>query len=407
MFAMGALSCAVFSQQAQAGQISGTIRFVGGVRFDHDNLGSATHVSFWFDVDNNVHHSTVVVPQGDFVSVPWGTQADMAQPWIFHHLHPLQLYGVFGVLMFDLTSATVVNRSNFFLNIRGQGTVSGNGFTDTAGTFSFTVANSDGRPQSIFGFAAEFSAFSPATDFDHNGKPDYVLSNGGTRQTLVYYMNNNIFLEGLLGPPLPAGWNLIDVADFNSDGNPDYLLFKPSTRQSAIWYLTGTTFLSSAYGPTIASGYQLTGVADFNEDGYPDYVLYNASTHKTAVWYMNNNLFVSGAYGPTLPAGWSLAGVADFDGDGPLDYLLFKPSPRQSAVWYLGGTTFLSNAYGPTLPSGWTLTGTGDFNSDGKPDYVLFRPSTRQTAIWYLNGTVFVSSAVGPTLPSGWELVSP
>ena len=61
-----------------------------------------------------------------------------------------------------------------------------------------------------------------------NGKPDYVLYIGGTRQTVVWYMNNNVFLEGLLGPTLPAGWNLIDVADFNSDGNPDYLLFKPS-----------------------------------------------------------------------------------------------------------------------------------------------------------------------------------
>src|SRR6266487_7090030 len=33
----------------------------------------------------------------------------------------------------------------------------------------------------------------PATDFDHSGKPDYVLYNGGTRQTAVWYMNNNVF----------------------------------------------------------------------------------------------------------------------------------------------------------------------------------------------------------------------
>jgi FG-GAP-like repeat len=247
----------------------------------------------------------------------------------------------------------------------------------------------------------------PNTDFNHDGKPDILLYAPTTRQTAIWYMNNNAFLFGAYCPTLPAGWNVIDVADFNGDGNLDYALFNASTRQSAIWYLSGVTFITGVYGPTLPSGWQLVGAADFNANGKPDYVLYNASTRQTAIWYMNNNVFLIGAYGPTLPAGWSLAGVADFDGDGERDYLLLNASTRQSAIWYLSGVTFLSAAYGPTIASGYQLQGTADFNGDGKPDYLLFSPSTRRTAIWYLNNNIFLSGAYGPTVPTGWNLVAP
>jgi len=96
------------------------------------------------------------------------------------------------------------------------------------------------------------------------------------------------------------------VADFNRDAHPDYALFNPSTRQTAIWYLNNNVYVSAAYGRTITSGYVLSGVADFNVDGHPDYLLYNSTTRWTAIWYLNNNVYVSAAYGPTLPPGWSL-----------------------------------------------------------------------------------------------------
>jgi FG-GAP-like repeat len=247
----------------------------------------------------------------------------------------------------------------------------------------------------------------PATDFDHNHKPDYVLYNGATRQTAVWYLNNNVFLGSAYGPILPAGWNMVDVADFNGDGKADYALFNPSTRQTAIWYLSGVTFIGSAYGPTLPGGWTLVATGDFNDDCKPDYVLYNASTRQTAVWYMNDNVFLFGVYGPTLPPGWSLVGVADFNGDGQRDYLLFDSSTHQTAIWYLSGVTFLGGLYGPTLPSGWQLVGTADFNGDGKPDYLLYNPSTHQTAIWYLNNNILLVGLYAPTLPTGWNLVAP
>jgi elongation factor P hydroxylase len=247
----------------------------------------------------------------------------------------------------------------------------------------------------------------PPTDFNNDGKPDFVLYNPSTGQTVIWSMNNNVHVTGSYGATLPAGWSLVGVADFNNDGHPDYLLFNPSTGQTVIWYLSRTTFLAANHGPTLPSGWELVATDDFNDDGKPDLVLYNPSTRQTVVWYMNNNVHVTGSYGATIPADWSLAAVADFNGDGHPDYLLFNANTGDSVIWYLSGTTHTSGRYGSTIAAGYTLAGTADFNGDGKPDYVLYNPSTHQTAIWYMNNYLLIGTADGPTLPSGWSLVAP
>jgi len=235
-------------------------------------------------------------------------------------------------------------------------------------------------------------------DFNGNGNPDYVLYNANTRNTAIWYLNNNVYVSGAYGPTLPSGWQLVATGDFNGDGKPDYVLYNTITRQTAIWYLNNNVYLGGAYGPTLPAGWILIGAGDFNGDNKPDYVLYNSGTHQTAIWYLNNNVYIGGGFGPTLPSGWTLVGLADFDRDGHADYLLFHPSSGHTAIWYLSGRALIGAAWGPTIASGWTLVATADFNGDGKPDYVLYTGDTRQTAIWYLNNNVFVSGAYGPTL---------
>ena len=242
-------------------------------------------------------------------------------------------------------------------------------------------------------------------DFNGDGHPDYVLQNASTHQTVIWYLNNNLFISGAYGPTLVTGWGLRAVADFNRDGHPDYALFASSTNQTGLWYLSGPTFIEGAYGPSLPSGWELVGTADFNGDNFPDYVLQNSSTHQTAIWYLNNSVFVSGTYGPILPTGWSMVGVADFNRDGHPDYALFNPTTRQTAIWYLSGPTLVGGAFGPGVPSGWQLVAVADFNGDGHPDYLLYNASSRQTAIWYLNNNVYIGGAYGPTISSGWSLV--
>lgn len=256
-------------------------------------------------------------------------------------------------------------------------------------------------------YIGTFRVFGPKYDFNRDGKPDYVLYSPGTRQTAIWYLNNNEYQAGALGPTVSVGWSFVDSADFNGDGHSDYALYNASTHQTAIWYLNNNVYVSGAYGPTLPSGWALVAVGDFNGNGTPDYVLYNPSSGQTAIWYMNNNLYVSGGYGPILPAGWNVAGLGDFNRDGHTDYLLFNSTSRQSAIWYLSGRTLIGAAYGPTIASGYQLKGAADFNGDGKPDYALSHATTRQTAIYYLNNNVYVGFAFGPTLPVGWSLVAP
>jgi hypothetical protein len=103
------------------------------------------------------------------------------------------------------------------------------------------------------------------------------------------------------GPLGVLNWSLLAVSDFNGDSKPDYVLVNFSTRQTAIWYMNNNIFVSGAFGPTLPANWSLVAVGDFNGDSKPDYVLLNISTHQTAIWYMNNNIFVGGAFGPTIP----------------------------------------------------------------------------------------------------------
>jgi hypothetical protein len=247
----------------------------------------------------------------------------------------------------------------------------------------------------------------PATDFNSDARPDFLLSNPITRQTAIWYMNNNIHFASNTGPTLPSGWSVASVADFNRDGHPDYLLFNSTTHETAIWYLVGATFLTANNGPTLPTGWEVVATSDFNGNGRPDLVLYRPSTGQTAIWYMNNNVHVGSATGPTLPGGWSLVAAADFNGDGQPDYLLFRPSTHETVIWYMSGVTHTNSRSGPTIPAGYDLTGVADFDGNGRPDYVLNNSSTRQTVIWYLNDNVRIGSTSGPTLPGGWNLMAP
>jgi FG-GAP-like repeat len=279
--------------------------------------------------------------------------------------------------------------------------------SDNGGANVAYAATFNGEEDIYYVRISPVTARAVVSDFNNNGHPDYVLHSANTRQTAIWYLNNNVYVSAAYGPTLVPGWILSGVADFNRDSHSDYALFAPNTNQTALWYLSGPTLVGNAFGPTLPNGWELAGAADFNGDNKPDYMLYNGSTHQTAVWYLNNNVYVGGGFGPTLPAGWVLVGAADFDRDGHTDYVLFHPTSGYTAIGYLSGLTLIGAAWGPTLPSGWALVATADFNGDGRPDYVLYSSATRQTAIWYLNNNVFVSGALGPTLPVGWSLIAP
>ena len=99
-------------------------------------------------------------------------------------------------------------------------------------------------------------------DFNRDGHPDFVLlDTGGGSQSVIWYLSGRTLVGRANGPSVPprvpGGWGLVGTSDFNGDGYPDYLLYNSNTRQTAIWYLNNNVFISGVYGPTLPAGWSL------------------------------------------------------------------------------------------------------------------------------------------------------
>lgn len=144
------LSVAGFCQSAQAAMINGAITFSGGAIYDTSSLATATRVNTFLDVK-------VMSSDGDFGSF---TNPDdpvaMAMPWIFSPSTATPSLWSVGGFTYDLSSATVVLQSADFLLISGTGTVSGNGFDPTPGTWSFTSQSPSAN--GVFSFSGSSEA---------------------------------------------------------------------------------------------------------------------------------------------------------------------------------------------------------------------------------------------------------
>jgi hypothetical protein len=166
--ATGLCLCSFFCGQVQAASsIQGEIDFGGVVTFNTTSLATATEVDLWQPLQNGPSNfSRVLQRSGDFANPTFninaGDSAAMAAPWIFNSgtvATPLPgpatnaLWSI-GGFTFNLTSSTVVSQSATFLDITGVGTITGNGFNATPGTWSFTATQADGSSNPNFSFQA-------------------------------------------------------------------------------------------------------------------------------------------------------------------------------------------------------------------------------------------------------------
>jgi hypothetical protein len=66
-------------------------------------------------------------------------------------------------------------------------------------------------------------------------------------------------IASALGPTPPGGWVFVAAADFDGNGKPDYLLYNPGPRQTVIWYLNNNVLVNAPFGPTITADRSLVG----------------------------------------------------------------------------------------------------------------------------------------------------
>ena len=138
----------------EAGPINGSITIKGGTELDTTSANTATKVTGW--LNGAGAKPTVVSKSGDFSTyVSVGNPVTMtALPWIFGS-GQLNLWKV-GGFTFDLTTSTVTQRINGLLAVSGTGTIRGNGFVPTSGTWRFSTQNPPAN--NVFSFSASTTA---------------------------------------------------------------------------------------------------------------------------------------------------------------------------------------------------------------------------------------------------------
>jgi hypothetical protein len=147
--ATGFISCALFTQQAQAVMISGDIAFAGTAAYspDTDSLATATTVTAFSAV-------TVSSVSGSFTSVALGSPVTMSA-WTFNPSTATPGLWTVGGFTFDLATSTIGSQTASMIDITGAGTLTGNGFDPTVGAWEFTSQSALGRQHSTFSFSSD------------------------------------------------------------------------------------------------------------------------------------------------------------------------------------------------------------------------------------------------------------
>ena len=78
---------------------------------------------------------------------PWTFTSGLANLWSV------------GGFTFNLTTSSIIQQGNGFLAVSGTGTITGNGYTDTPGTWKFSTQNPPAN--GVFSFSASITASLP------------------------------------------------------------------------------------------------------------------------------------------------------------------------------------------------------------------------------------------------------
>lgn len=130
---------------AHAAPITGSINFSsgagGGIIFQDSagnlttSLAAATGIQSWLIAE-------VEEGSGSFDSVPDGASVLFSVPWVFNPSTPkTPLWTIAGPqnFSFNLASSTIAFQNQYFLAIKGIGTLTATGFDPTPGTWFFTT----------------------------------------------------------------------------------------------------------------------------------------------------------------------------------------------------------------------------------------------------------------------------
>jgi hypothetical protein len=155
VLATGLISCALYTQQAQAMQITGSLTFGGTVELNTGSAGTATAVTAWHGA-GGMGMPFVLSVGGGFVGfVSPNDPTTFHAPWSFAS-GPISAFWSVDGFTFDLTESHVFSQGGNppGVTVDGSGFVSGHGFDPTFMTWSFTTQDPPAGTPPVFSFSA-------------------------------------------------------------------------------------------------------------------------------------------------------------------------------------------------------------------------------------------------------------
>lgn len=245
-----------------------------------------------------------------------------------------------------------------------------------------------------------------STDFDGDGKSDFVvtrsggdLTNGQSGQTTWFIKSNGSEATSTVNwgsfndQPIPE--------DFDGDGKDDVAIWRQGNAgEAAFWILQSSTntVRVEQFGQT---GDDPGVVADYDGDGKADPAVYRRTNGQNTFFYKGsrNNPNRSVTYVPWGSGYSAVPYSGDFDGDGKNDFCVYTNAAKFVLLRSSDGQAeFVSwGKLGDTLVP-------GDFDGDGKNDFCVVR-ANQQHLNWYIlerdgGGTGAVPIAWGLTTDS-------
>lgn len=274
------------------------------------------------------------------------------------------------------------------------GDFNGDGDTDlavanyTAGTVSIFLGAGNGTftipaPPSI---ASGQNPNSIAVgDFNLDGKPDLVVSNGNSVTLLQGNGNGTFATPRTIASTAQTAAVAVVVADFNLDGNPDVAFV---TDVGAIGILLGKGDGTFPTGAIFGAGYSATSMVagDFNGDGRVDLAVATGTENTVSVLIGNGDGTFKGAVTYASGEFASSIAVGDFNADTKQDLVVTDLNSNSVGI-------FLGNGDGTFADAVFFAAGqhpgaviTGDFNTDGYTDLAVADELDNGISLLYGNG---------------------
>ncbi|MGD1101618.1 MAG: FG-GAP-like repeat-containing protein, partial [Terriglobia bacterium] len=239
------------------------------------------------------------------------------------------------------------------------------------GSVSILLGKGDGTFQSQTVIASGTQPSSIAMgDFNADGKPDLVISNGTLNSIVVVLGNGDGTFQAPVAYSTPGGATSVALGDFNRDGKID-LAVGDSSGAVSIFLGKGDGTFQHATDLLMLAGVNALIVGDFNHDGAADLAVTYAQENAVSILLGNGDGtfqprvdYLTGTYPTGLAAG-------DFNGDGRLDVVVTNGGDQTFSILLGNGDGTLQAAQNFVLPAEPTAVAVQDFNRDGKADLAI------------------------------------